>query len=114
MAAAQGDAKAQSYLGILYARGSGVSQNDQEAAKWFHKAAVKGDVKAQFSLGVMYDAGRGVAKNHVVACAWYTLAAENGDRAAQNFKEAIQQKMTTDEIEMSQQIAEQLRSTIAD
>lgn len=110
MAAAQGNAKAQSYLGVLYSRGSGVKQDDQEAAKWFHMAAVQGDTQAQFSLGVMYDVGRGVAKNLVVACAWYTLAAGNGDKAAQNFKDAIQQKMTTNEIEMSQQIAEQIRT----
>lgn len=112
LAAAQGEAKAQANLGVFYAKGRGVAQDDKEAAKWFHLAAMQGDATAQFSLGVMYDVGRGVVQNYVVACAWYVLATENGEAAAQSFMDATQQKMTPNEIEMSRQIAEQIRTEI--
>ncbi len=112
MAAMQGDAKAQSYLGFLYANGLGTEQDDREAAKWFHKAAVQGDAKAQLSLGVMYNVGRGVARNDVVACAWYDVAAKAGNVAAQSHLDTARQRMTPDEIKMSQQLAEQLRAEV--
>ena len=112
LAAAQGEAKAQRHLGAMYARGRGVSPDDEAAAKWFYLAAVQGDAKAQFSLGVMYDVGRYFAQNYVVACAWYALAAGNGEVSAQNSMTAAQKEMTTSEIEMSRQIAEQTQAEI--
>ena len=96
----------------MYARGQGVKQDDAQAAKWFHLAARRGDAKAQLSLGVMYDVGRGVAQNPVVACAWYSLALENGEAIAQWALETTKKKMTEVEIEISEQIAEQLRINI--
>jgi TPR repeat protein len=112
LAGNQGDPNAQSYLGVMYARGQGVQQSDAQAAKWFHMAARRGDAKAQLSLGVMYDVGRGVAQNPVVACAWYSLALENGEATAQRALETTKKKMTEVEIEISEQIAEQLRMDI--
>ena len=43
--ASQGDADAQALLGVMYAEGKGVSQNNQEAYIWFSLAAVNGDEK---------------------------------------------------------------------
>ncbi|HEY5139605.1 MAG TPA: hypothetical protein VIJ25_09880, partial [Methylococcales bacterium] len=37
--AEQGDAKAQNDLGVMYANGDGVAQDDKQAAFWFRKAA---------------------------------------------------------------------------
>ncbi len=111
-AATQGDVISQSNLGVLYSRGQGVTQDDKEAAKWFHKAAVQGDTHAQLRLGVMYDIGRGVVQNPVVACAWYAIAKGNGVELAQNYLQDLRGKMTTEEFELSQQIAEQLRAEI--
>ncbi len=58
--AEQGSAKAQFNLGLMYADGEGVSQNDAEAVNWYRKAAEQGLADAQYNLGVMYDNGRGV------------------------------------------------------
>jgi TPR repeat protein len=54
-AAEQGDAQAQSKLGLFYAQGSkGVGPPlDAEAVKWWHKAAAQGHANAQFNLGLM-------------------------------------------------------------
>ena len=61
-AAEQGDADAQLDLGVRYATGEGVPQDDAEAVRWFRLAAEQGDARAQFNLGVRYDTGRGVPR----------------------------------------------------
>ena len=58
--AGHGDADAQYELGIMYAEGRGVPQNDAVAFAWYRQAAEQGVAKAQFNVGLMYSAGRGV------------------------------------------------------
>ena len=82
--AERGNAKAQYYLGLMYAEGQGVPQNYGEAAKWWRKAAELGYVGAQYNLGIMYDNGRGVAQDYAEAMKWYRKAAELGDAQAQH------------------------------
>jgi len=52
--AEQGSAEAQYNLGLMYANGDGVPQNDEEAVRWYRLAAEQGDANAQFNLGGMY------------------------------------------------------------
>jgi hypothetical protein len=80
-----GEAAFQAYFGYLFASGSGgVPQNNEEAFKWYHKAADQGYVPAEYNLGVLYDEGRGVAQSHEAAYFWLSLAAASGgDRAAE-------------------------------
>ncbi|WP_314879189.1 tetratricopeptide repeat protein, partial [Haemophilus parahaemolyticus] len=61
--AEQGDASTQFNLGVMYAKGRGVKQDDVEAVKWYRQAAEQGDAEAQFNLGVMYAKGRGVKQD---------------------------------------------------
>ena len=81
--AAQGNASAQFFTGIMYAEGKGVAQNDQEALKWFRLAAAQGNAVAQHSLGVSYAKGKGVAQNDQEALKWFRLAAAQGFEQAQ-------------------------------
>jgi TPR repeat protein len=60
-----------------------VTQNHQEALKWFRKGAEQGFALAQYNLGVMYHNGQGVAQNHEEAVKWYRKAAEQGYADAQ-------------------------------
>jgi TPR repeat protein len=48
--AAQGNAKAQSVLGVMYRRGQGVSRSPARAFLWFSRAAAGGDAKAKAEL----------------------------------------------------------------
>lgn len=80
--AGQGDANAQSMLASMYFDGSGVPQDDREAAKWYRLAADQGDEAGQYFLGIMYGNGRGVPKNYVEAARWWQRAAEQGNVAA--------------------------------
>jgi TPR repeat protein len=63
LAAKQGHAESQANIGLMYGRGRGVPQSDEEAVKWYRLAAEQGDADGLFNLAVMYDDGRGVAEN---------------------------------------------------
>ncbi len=82
--AAAGNALAQFTLGMMYAEGRGVEQNDGQAVGWYLKAAEQGHAAAQGPLGFMYAEGRGVAKDDGQAAVWYRKAAEQGDAIAQS------------------------------
>lgn len=83
-AAERGIASAQTYLGSLYAAGSGVTRNYAKAAYWYRKAAEQGDVTAQVNLGLLYENGQGVARNDQAAAHWFREAAKQGNAEAQN------------------------------
>ena len=74
--AEQGDAVAQNNLGLMYANGRGVPEDDAEAVRWFRMAAEQGNPDAQNDLGIMYTNGRGVPEDDAKAVRWYRLAAE--------------------------------------
>ena len=80
--AEQGDATAQYNLGLMYAQGKGVPQDDAKAVRWYRKAAEQGLAAAQTNLGLIYSQGNGVPKDYVHAYVWYNLAAAQGDEHA--------------------------------
>jgi TPR repeat protein len=81
--AAQGDAEAQLRLGLHYAEGDGVIQNDKEAAKWFALAAKQGLAEAQYNYGLMLLKGRGVVQDYRTAFNWIEKPAKRGYAPAQ-------------------------------
>ena len=83
LAADQGDAGAQYDLGLMYAEGRGVPQDNAEAARWFRLAADQGHAEAQYDLGIAYVNGRGVPQDEDEAARWFRLAADQGDVRAQ-------------------------------
>ena len=50
-AAEQGLAMAQYNLGVMYAKGEGVTQDNEQAVAWYRKAAEQGEAIAQNNLG---------------------------------------------------------------
>ena len=85
-AAAQGHAKAQFNLGVIYRQGKGQSseQNLERAIELYRSAAESGFVSAQFNLGVLYAQGIGVPQDYAEAFRWYYQAAEQDFANAQN------------------------------
>ncbi len=81
--AQQGEADAQLILGVMYANGRGVPEDDAEAVRWYTLAAEQGHAAAQSNLGVMYANGEGVPEDDAEAVRWYTLAAQQGHALAQ-------------------------------
>ena len=83
-AADQGNAYAQTSLGLMYQNGRGVAKDDSQAVAWYQKAADQGYAGAQHNLGCMYRDGRGVAKDDSQAVAWFQKAADQGYAKAQS------------------------------
>jgi TPR repeat protein len=81
--AAQGDVEAQLQLGLRYAEGDGVIQNDKEAAKWFALAAKQGVAEAQYQYGLALLRGRGVVQDYHAAFNWIEKPAQRGYAKAQ-------------------------------
>jgi TPR repeat protein len=81
--ALNGDAAAQYRLGVMYAKGQGVPQDDKKAASWYLKAAIQDDTRAQFAIAEMYAKGQGVPQNNKQAATWYLEAADHGFPKAQ-------------------------------
>jgi len=76
--AAQGNANAQYYLGVMYQNGNGVTKDDKLAVFWYQKAADQGVASAQANLGFMYQNGNGIAKDYKLAVFWYQKAGRPG------------------------------------
>jgi TPR repeat protein len=81
--AEQGDAESQLRLGMRYATGDGVIQNDKEAAKWFERAAKQGLAEAQYQYGLVLLQGRGVVQDYKAAFHWIEKPAQHGYAKAQ-------------------------------
>lgn len=81
--AAGGDAAAQLQLGLRYAEGGEVIQNDKEAAKWFALAARQGVIEAQYHYGRVLLEGRGVVQDYKAAFHWTEQSARHGYAKAQ-------------------------------
>ena len=82
--AEQGDARAQTELGVRYENGRGLERDYAAAVSWFRRAAEQGYAAAQTELGYAYERGRGVMQDHAEAVRWYRRAAEQGHARGQN------------------------------
>ena len=80
--AEQGSAEDQYSLGLRYERGQGVSQDYQEAARWYRMAAMQRSSAAQYKLCTLSDIGRGLPQNYQEALRWCRLAADHGEAQA--------------------------------
>jgi len=81
--AEQGDARAQSLVGLIHYAGPRTMRDDAQAARWLRLAADQGDAAVQFRLGLMYSEGRGVTQDHAEAANWYRRAADQRHPQAQ-------------------------------
>lgn len=85
-----GDAAAQVLLGEIYSRGLGTPKNDNEAAKWYGRAADQNVPEAQFQYALLLIDGKGVERDEAKARTLMEQAAESGHRLAQfNFAQML-------------------------
>ncbi|MCY4400933.1 MAG: ankyrin repeat domain-containing protein [Gemmatimonadetes bacterium] len=104
-AAEQGNADAQASLGVMYAGGKGVPENDAEAVRLIRASAEQGNARGQFNLGYMYANGIGVPENYVAAYAWYNLAAAQGIEEAEDAKDRLSPRMTSEQVARAQELS---------
>jgi len=105
LAADQGDAIAQQYLGVMYIDGEGVPQNYAEAFKWYRLAADQSIANAQLCLGSMYATGKGVPQDYVRAHMWFNLSAAQGNENAESARDNIAKRLTPAQIAEAQKLA---------
>lgn len=103
--AEQGDASAQSDLGMNYYYGRGVPEDDAQAVKWYRKAAQQGEANAQTYLGFMYAEGEGVQRDNVTAYQWVSLAAAQSVQNAIEAKPILVTRMTPEQIAKAQALS---------
>ncbi len=103
--AEQGDARAQTLLGVMYRDGQGVAQDYAEAVKWSRLAAEQGNATAQYNLGVIYGKGQGVAQDYVTAHMWYNIAAASGNEGAGGLRDFLAKQMTSEDVSKAQKLA---------
>lgn len=77
--AEDGNAEAQSELGLIYGEGLGVSKNAESSFIWHLKAASNGVTYSQYVVGDMYSNGIGVIRNDSLSRYWLEKAAESGN-----------------------------------
>jgi len=77
-----GYAPAQFQLGLLYASGRGVAEDDATALTWYRRAALQGHGLAQYSLGNAHVRGIGVAADQTTGLMWLGASADGGEAVA--------------------------------
>jgi TPR repeat protein len=81
-----GDTRAQLLRGILHDTGyeaGALPKNDEEAARWYRRAAEAGSMEAALNLGRMLKAGRGASRDPAEAARLLRAAADAGNGRAQ-------------------------------
>ena len=110
-AANAGNADAEELIGIMYAMGLGVTQDDRRAFEWYLRSAMKGHAGAQSGVGWYYEVGRGLPSIDLVrAYMWYTLSAIGGDPDALISQEEIIKKMNPQQIKEALELVEDYRT----
>jgi len=111
-AAKSGDDDAQFYLGALYSAGVGLPRSDEEAFRWFSRAADRGNSHAMLIVSGLYAIGRGVERDYVKAYEYAYIVGSatkvdefrNGSRQLMG---VLEPKMTPDQINRAKSDASQ-------
>ena len=114
--AAQGDARAQDFLGEMYEDGDGVAQDYQEALKWYRLSAHQGSSWAQVDLGKMYANGKGTPSDIVRSYMWFDVGstastAVNDIQSATEKRAIVSAAMTPAQVAQAQDMAKVCRKT---
>ena len=86
-------------LGLMYVKGTGVPQNDTEAAHWFRMSAEAGYDQGQLNYAFAWFKGKGGLKaDKVEAYKWLYLARQQGNKQAADILAKITKTMNPTEI----------------
>ncbi|MEP5730481.1 MAG: tetratricopeptide repeat protein [Sulfitobacter sp.] len=96
--ARSGNADAEELIGVMYALGLGVAQDNTRAFDWYLRSSLKGHPGAQSGLAWYYEVGRGIpAPDLVRAYLWYTLSSIGGDVDAPDSLASLTPKLTAEQ-----------------
>ncbi|SVD87203.1 uncharacterized protein METZ01_LOCUS440057, partial [marine metagenome] len=81
------------------------AEDDEEAVKWYRKAAEQGNNIAQSELAIAYKNGQGVIQDYVKAHKWWNIAAALGNKDAIRNRGVVAKKMTVKQLAKAQELA---------
>jgi TPR repeat protein len=96
---------AQYSLGVLYETGEGISQNYDEAAKWYKRCADQGNAAAQYRLSVLFELGKRVREDNIQALLFAQLAAAQNFGSAPGRVAGLAAHMSAEQISKAQEMA---------
>jgi TPR repeat protein len=91
--------------------GLGVKKNENDAFKWYLKAAKQGHYSAMHNLAICYFEGSGVPINDIEAYAYFTCAAA-AYPASQKALEKLNKKLSYNQIQKARLRASELQAQI--
>lgn len=94
VAADQGLADAQNYLGAMHENGQGMTVDQDQAIAWYRKAALQGHLRAQANLGRTIGTNNSDQQKQTEALAWLSIAAQQGDVTAEKNLQDVETIMT--------------------
>lgn len=111
--AEKGDPIAQTKMGHYYYHGvDGITEDYEEAAKWYRKAAEQGSEWALARLGLFYERGLSVPVNYVEAYAYFNVAGAKDKTFAAWRDSLAREKMTREQITEGQKRSMELQQVI--
>jgi uncharacterized protein len=96
----------------MYYTGTGVTKNNQQAARWVRMAAEEGYASAQLDLGYLYEQGKGVSLDYTAAYMWYRAAADRGEKRAKTQLTKLSTLLTVAQIKQADEAAAKLAVTV--
>jgi hypothetical protein len=108
----RGNAAAQANLGMMHEIGVGGDRNDQEAEKWYRKAAEQGLAEAQFLLtqvlvgDIMMEDNDKSSELFTEGYVWVSLAAFQGHSEAKRAIERLAKRMTPEQLGKARKLIE--------
>src|SRR5256885_1598996 len=90
-----GDISAMVELAKLYANSDGVTEDEQQAYRWYLRAAEAGNAEAQYSVGINLFTGRGAEANTSESVRWLKEASRNGFVRAASDLDIVQAQFAT-------------------
>ncbi|MEX2516766.1 MAG: tetratricopeptide repeat protein [Gammaproteobacteria bacterium] len=98
-------ALSQYYLGMMYLKGQGANQSNDEAAKWLRKSAEQGVPQAQYNLAQLYTDGLGVPRDYEFAYIWYRVGASHEHEASQMAVEGARAQLNQEQLAEADKLA---------
>ena len=111
-AVAQDEPLAAYNLGVMFTVGYGTDPNDEEAVKWFTKAANAGLERAQYNLGVRFFLGDGVEKDYEKAYKWFYAADNIGYEPATSALKAVSFRLSPEEVNRAKHSSQMLLNSL--
>ena len=92
-------------LGVMYQSGKGVEIDLKEAMKYYNVAVKKGHGKAMYNIGTIYGSS---SEYNVTTLMWFYLADANGISSSKGMINELENEMSMDQIENSQNLLKEV------